>query len=133
MVTLARDKFYEIMKDSPNLSYVEEISGFKKSKADVNLLEIMKRLDVFEICYFLIAAGRIKEAKIIKEMYIADAGNGLSMSWEGFDCYLPYDQKRDYVIKQILKGNIPDHPYGPDFISDKDRISQGLTEQLNKC
>ncbi len=128
-VTLERAKFFQIMKTSPNLDYVREIKGFDKSQAPVSLYEVMKRLDVLDVVCFLFAAGKDAEALTVAEFYISDLGDSYCC-WDGFDCYLPFDQKRDYVIKQIIKGVIPAHPYGPDFIADKDRLSGKIINEF---
>lgn len=132
-VTIDRDTFFKIMKKSPNLDYVMEIEGFAKSKAPVSLFEIMKRLDVLDITCFLFAAGKDAEALTVAEFYIADLGD-MYCCWDGFDCYMPFDKKRDYVIKQILKGVIPEHPYGPNFVhgeKGKDYLSGKIKNEFN--
>lgn len=109
MTDIPRQVFMDTLQNSPNLPYVLEINGFKKSKApNVNLFEVMKRLDVFDIVKLLRAVDN-PYADVVKEYYIHQYSSGIGVSGD-FDCYLPFDQKRDYIIKQILKGNKPPNP-----------------------
>lgn len=97
-----RKLFYKVLQNSKNLSYVEEIKGFTKSKSPINLSEVMKRLDLFDIISLMEATGNLDVVKFIKDTWISNS-NDLDVSWEGFDCYYPFYMRRDYLIKQFIK------------------------------
>lgn len=106
MIILPRADFLKVMDGSANLPYIMEISGFAKSKADVNINEVMKRIDLFDIINFMTESGDNDVVEFIRDTWITpvstETGGGY-VSWEGFDCYLPYDEQRDYLIKQFIK------------------------------
>lgn len=127
---IPRQLFYDILTkiNSPNLSYVEEINGFKKSKNDVNLHEVMKRLDIFDIIALLDAMNEIDKAKILFNIFCDYAG----CLWDGFDCYLEYNFKRDYIIKKVLKDedvSYVSEMYGT--IEDRTNISINMVNKIN--
>lgn len=100
---ISRTIFYDTMRktNSPNLAYVEEIKGFSKSKSEtINLLEILKRLDSFDIMYLMFSSGDQDMANFVKKMWIShEPDSPVAAGLEGFDCWLPPQVRRDCLIK----------------------------------
>jgi hypothetical protein len=120
---IPRKNFYAAMSSSVNLAYIEEISGFKKSKADVNLFEVMSRMDVFDIIKVAWEHGDKDLAQFVNDAYLTPSKGGF-VSWEGFDCYRPKEERRDYVIKQYIKTRTR-----PAFMSEL-KLEEDRTESL---
>ena len=96
--------FYETMRKtgSPNLPYVEEISGFSKSKAPVNLFEVLRRLDAFDIYHLMVAVEDRDMASFVRSMWLVPTKTHIAVV-DGMDCWLPPEVRRDALIKLYNK------------------------------
>ena len=123
LTRIARALFYDVLHDSKNLSYVEQISGFKKSKAPVNLFEVMKRLDWDDLVPLTIRTGDPEVAQFILDTWVTpiptETGGYVFMACDGFDCYYPPEQRRDALIKRFIKDRKLTAPAGMKLESDR--------------
>lgn len=96
-----------VSKDS--FKYILDSLNIKKYNEDTNIqfFQILPRIDSLEACLILSELGYPDIAKKIFEEYITNFSikDGIMnyADHQGMDCYLPYNEKRDYKIKKLLK------------------------------
>ena len=75
-----------------------------KPTQKITFLQILSKLDSYEAALVAHMNGRDHTANCIVQSYVNFLPNDLYCDeGSGFDCYLPFNERRDYRIKQWLK------------------------------
>ena len=91
------------------LAYIKESLKLKKYKPTqkIQFLQILSKLDSFEAAVILNYLGYKPVALMIIDMYLTGLciiNNQIQYAdHQGMECYLPYNERRDFIIKKLMK------------------------------
>jgi len=104
-LTLGQVKPYVYEDD---YQYILDKHGLKdKEKQKITFFQILGQLSSWCVARLLIRNGYpttgVRVVRKFTNITKTDDGYSICEIGCGFDCYLPYDERRDYLIKQMMK------------------------------